>query len=100
MSWVFDIIWAIVGGAIIGALARLILPGKQNISVTATIIAGILGMLVGGFVAHGVGVGETRGIDWIRHLLQVGFGVVFVAAAAKLFPRRGSTTTTGRPVPR
>jgi uncharacterized membrane protein YeaQ/YmgE (transglycosylase-associated protein family) len=97
MSWFFDILWAIIGGAIIGGLARLILPGKQNISLTVTVIAGILGMLIGGFIAHGIGVGETRGIDWIRHLLQVGFGVVFVALAARLFPRRGTNTPTAPP---
>jgi uncharacterized membrane protein YeaQ/YmgE (transglycosylase-associated protein family) len=97
MSWFFDILWAIIGGAIIGGLARLILPGKQNISLTVTIIAGILGMLIGGFIAHGIGVGETRGIDWIRHLLQLGFGVVFVALAAKLFPRRGTNPPTAPP---
>lgn len=78
------IIWAIIGGAIIGVLARLILPGKQNISVWLTIGVGILAMLLGGLIATWLGVGETSGIDWWRHIIQVALGVLFVWLAARL----------------
>ena len=46
------IITLIIVGAIAGALARLIVPGKQNLSVLATIILGIVGSFVGGFLAN------------------------------------------------
>ncbi|GAB3867534.1 GlsB/YeaQ/YmgE family stress response membrane protein [Dactylosporangium cerinum] len=42
------ILWAIIGGAIIGVLARLILPGRQNISVVLTVAVGIVAALIGG----------------------------------------------------
>ena len=45
-----SIIGAIIVGAIIGALGRLILPGKQNISLVMTIVIGIVASLVGGLI--------------------------------------------------
>ena len=41
-----------IGGAIIGGLARFILPGKQNISVPTTILAGIVAAFLGSLVAR------------------------------------------------
>lgn len=77
------ILWAIIGGAIIGGLARLILPGRQNISVWLTIAVGIVAALVGGLVADWLGVGDTDGIDWIRHFIQIALAVLFVWLAAR-----------------
>ncbi|AND17630.1 GlsB/YeaQ/YmgE family stress response membrane protein [Rathayibacter tritici] len=44
------IISLIVVGLIAGALARLIVPGKQSISIAMTIVLGIIGSFVGGFL--------------------------------------------------
>jgi uncharacterized membrane protein YeaQ/YmgE (transglycosylase-associated protein family) len=44
------IISLIVVGLIAGALARLIIPGRQNISIVLTIVLGIVGSFVGGFL--------------------------------------------------
>lgn len=44
------IVGIIVIGLIAGALARLVVPGKQNISVLTTIVLGIIGSFVGGFL--------------------------------------------------
>lgn len=74
------IIGALLAGIIIGPLARLVLKGKQDISFGMTILVGAVGALVGGFIAQGLGVGETSGIDWIKHAIQVG-----VAAVAIIF---------------
>lgn len=46
------IISAIVVGLIAGALARLIVPGKQDISIPMTILLGIVGSFVGGFLGY------------------------------------------------
>ncbi|HKE64875.1 MAG TPA: GlsB/YeaQ/YmgE family stress response membrane protein [Micromonosporaceae bacterium] len=101
MSWFFDVLWAVIGGAIIGVLGRLLLPGKQNISMTATVIAGIAAALAGGFIAHGLGVGDTNGVDWIRHGIQIALAILFVWLAAKWFPKKGSkqSATQGSPPP-
>ena len=77
------ILWAIIGGAIIGALGRLLLPGRQNISIWLTIAVGIAAALIGGLIADWLGVGDTRGIDWIRHFIQIALAVLFVWLAAR-----------------
>ncbi len=46
------IISLVVIGLIAGALARLIIPGKQSLSITATIVIGIVGSFVGGFLGY------------------------------------------------
>jgi len=86
-----NIIWMIIGGAIIGALARLVMPGKQNIPWWATIGAGIVGMVVGDFLARLLHVETTKGIDWIRHILQVVVAVLAVGGVASLMGRKPST---------
>jgi uncharacterized membrane protein YeaQ/YmgE (transglycosylase-associated protein family) len=50
MAWLWSIIVLIVVGLIAGALARLIVPGRQQMSILATIILGIIGSFVGGFL--------------------------------------------------
>ena len=56
---VTGIIAAIVIGAIIGGLARLILPGKQNIPIWLTIVVGIVAALIGTFLARVLGSTDT-----------------------------------------
>ena len=47
----------IVAGLVIGALARLVKPGKQNLSVVATLLLGLVGSVIGGLVANLLGTG-------------------------------------------
>jgi uncharacterized membrane protein YeaQ/YmgE (transglycosylase-associated protein family) len=89
----FNIIWIVIGGAIIGVLARLLMPGRQNIPWWATILAGIVGMFIGDWLANIFGVKETAGFDWIRHGLQLIVGIVAVAGTASLFAKRGSKSS-------
>jgi uncharacterized membrane protein YeaQ/YmgE (transglycosylase-associated protein family) len=81
------ILWAIIGGAIIGVLGRLLLPGRQNISIWLTVAVGIAAALIGGLIADWLGVGETEGIDWIRHAIQIALAVLFVWLAARFVGR-------------
>jgi len=77
---------AIVVGLIIGALGRLVVPGKQNIKIWLTLLIGVVAALLGTFLAALIGVDETRGIDWIELALQVGLaaaGVALVAGTAR-----------------
>ncbi|MFD8061612.1 GlsB/YeaQ/YmgE family stress response membrane protein [Streptomyces cyaneofuscatus] len=75
MGW----LWAIIVGLVLGVIARAILPGKQDIPIWLTIIFGILGSILGNAVAGWIGVEDTKGIDWIRHLLQLAGAVAVVA---------------------
>jgi uncharacterized membrane protein YeaQ/YmgE (transglycosylase-associated protein family) len=58
---VTGIISAIIVGLIIGALGRLVLPGRQAIPIWLTILIGIVAALIGTFIANALGVGSTRG---------------------------------------
>ncbi|MBB5870287.1 putative membrane protein YeaQ/YmgE (transglycosylase-associated protein family) [Allocatelliglobosispora scoriae] len=85
------IIWGIIGGAIVGYLGRLLLPGAQNISAVVTIIVGILAATLGGILADALGVGDTNGIDWIRHIIQLALAVFFVWLATRFFGNKTAT---------
>ncbi len=47
---VIFIIWLLVIGLIVGAIARLLLPGRDPIGILGTIVLGIVGSFVGGFL--------------------------------------------------
>src|SRR4026207_913497 len=53
------IITAIIIGASIGALGRLVLPGRQSISILLTIVVGIVAALLGTVLANALGVNYT-----------------------------------------
>ncbi|MEU4272732.1 GlsB/YeaQ/YmgE family stress response membrane protein [Streptomyces sp. NPDC026092] len=81
MSW----LWAIIVGFVLGLIAKAIIPGKQQIPLWLTTIFGILGSILGNAVAGWIGVEDTKGIDWIRHLLQLVGAVVVVGLGDMLW---------------
>jgi uncharacterized membrane protein YeaQ/YmgE (transglycosylase-associated protein family) len=86
------IVWGLVAGIIIGPLARLVMPGKQNISLIMTIVIGAVGAIVGGFIADALDVGATEGIDWIKLAIQVGVAVVAVVLYGSMGGRKTTAT--------
>jgi uncharacterized membrane protein YeaQ/YmgE (transglycosylase-associated protein family) len=76
---VTGIFTAIIVGLIIGALGRLVVPGKQNIPIWLTLVIGVVAALLGTFVAGIFGLANTRGIDWIELILQIVLAAVGVA---------------------
>ncbi|MEV8437840.1 GlsB/YeaQ/YmgE family stress response membrane protein [Actinosynnema sp. NPDC051121] len=85
---VSGIIAALVVGLIIGALGRLVLPGKQNIPIWLTIVVGVIAAIVGTLIANALGVGDTRGIDWIELVIQIALAAVGVSIAASAYTRK------------
>jgi uncharacterized membrane protein YeaQ/YmgE (transglycosylase-associated protein family) len=85
---VFQVIWAIVAGLVIGSIAKLFVPGRQDVPLWLTILIGIAGALIGNFLAVVLGVRHTFGIDWIRHSLQVAAAVVLLGLVAPAWSRR------------
>jgi uncharacterized membrane protein YeaQ/YmgE (transglycosylase-associated protein family) len=67
------IISALIIGALVGGLGRLVAPGRQPIGFWMTVLVGIAAALLGTGVATLADVAETDGIDWIELALQVGF---------------------------
>jgi uncharacterized membrane protein YeaQ/YmgE (transglycosylase-associated protein family) len=89
------IISAIVVGAIVGALARLIMPGRQGIGVIMTIVLGILGSLIGSWVTYQVGYSNSNG-GWafVPFLVGVVVAIVLIALYVGITGRRGAGTPT------
>ncbi|MBB4913793.1 GlsB/YeaQ/YmgE family stress response membrane protein [Streptosporangium saharense] len=83
-----SIIAAIVIGAIIGALARLILPGRQNLSIGLTLIVGIVAALIGTAIAAALGLTHTRGINWWEHIIQLALAVLGVLLVVQMRARK------------
>lgn len=83
-----EIIGLIIAGAIIGALAKLVMPGRQAGGIIVTIILGILGVLVGYYLAAALGVEETNGIDWLRWIISIIVAGVFIAIYGAVTGRR------------
>lgn len=92
MEYVWMVIGALFAGIIIGPLARLVVPGKQDISIPMTILIGAVGALIGGFIAELLGVGETRGIDWIQWFIQIAVAAICVVAYVKFAGNKQSTS--------
>ncbi|MCB0907127.1 MAG: hypothetical protein KDB63_08425 [Nocardioidaceae bacterium] len=77
------ILWALIGGLIIGLLGKWVAPGdKDNIPLWLTIVCGIGGMLIGTWAYSLFFDAQTSGIDWWRHVWQVVVAAVLVVIAA------------------
>ena len=77
---VTGILTAIIIGAIIGALARLLLPGKQKIGILLTVGVGIVAALIGTAIVGSMR--NTNGIDWVEILVQIVLAIIGVAIVA------------------
>ena len=86
------IIGAIIVGLIIGALARLVMPGKQNISILMTIVLGAIGSLAGSWLYTAIsGKSGTNGIDWIALILGVIVAAVLITVYLSVMGRKNGT---------
>ncbi|MEU1691864.1 GlsB/YeaQ/YmgE family stress response membrane protein [Streptomyces hirsutus] len=82
------IISAIIIGIVIGVLGRLVVPGRQRIGVLWTILVGIVAALIGSAIASAFGVADTKGVDWVEWLIQIGLAAFGVAALDRAKARR------------
>jgi uncharacterized membrane protein YeaQ/YmgE (transglycosylase-associated protein family) len=82
MGTLWSIITWAVFGLVVGALARFLYPGRQPMSLLMTMVLGLVGSLVGGFISWLFGNdpqdGPFQGSGWIMSLLG-GLIVVWLA---------------------
>src|SRR5271170_6895988 len=84
-----SIILALIVGAIIGLVARLVMPGKQNISMVATVLIGALGGLIGSGVASQFGYHNANGgVAWIPFFIGVVAAIALIAVYESVMGRR------------
>lgn len=78
------IIGFIVAGLIIGALARLIKPGKQNLSIVMTLLLGLAGSVIGGVIANLLGTGDIFELNVLGFIVAVIAAVLLIGVAEGL----------------
>ena len=83
-----QILGLIVVGLIIGALARLLKPGRQRMSILATMLLGVVGAVIGGLIADWLDVGSITELNF--------WGFVFALLAAVLLVGIAEVVTAGR----
>ena len=92
-SLVWFLILVAILGLIIGAIARLLVPGPTPLGVLETMAAGIAGALIGGFVGRLLlGPRLTQGWIWVLSILGAALIVALVSRRGRFYgrrPRRG-----------
>ena len=72
-----SILWTIIIGLIVGALAKLVMPGKDPGGIIITILLGIVGAFVGTFIGRALGLyGPGQAAGWIMSVV----GAIIVLA--------------------
>lgn len=80
----------IIAGLVIGALARLILPGRQRIGLLLTLVLGVVGSVVGGVIANLIGTGDIFELNVFGFIVAVLASVGLLAAADRTGIGQGS----------
>lgn len=87
---VIDILWALIGGTVIGVLGKMVAPGnRDNIPLWLTVLCGVGGVLIGTWAYARFFGSTTPGFDWWRHGWQIVSAAILVMIAATLTSRRG-----------
>ena len=86
----FAIIGFLVFGLVVGALARLIKPGKQNLSLLMTLLLGVVGSLIGGVVATALGTGSFTELNILGAIIAIIAAFLLVGTAEAVTGRSRS----------
>ncbi len=81
-------IGSLVAGLVIGALARLIKPGRQNLGIVGTLLLGVVGSLIGGTIAYLLGTGTIWELDFLGFVLAVIAAVLLIGTAEGVMGKR------------
>jgi uncharacterized membrane protein YeaQ/YmgE (transglycosylase-associated protein family) len=78
----------LVAGLVIGALARLLKPGRQNLGILATLALGLVGSLIGGVIAQFFGTGSIWELNVLGFVLAVIAALMLIGVAESVAPKR------------
>jgi uncharacterized membrane protein YeaQ/YmgE (transglycosylase-associated protein family) len=91
MSWVLYLITLAIFGLIVGAFARLALPGRDPLSLFQTMLVGLGGAFIGGVITYLITGGRYYGAGWLVSLVCA-TGIMYVIRRS----RGGGLTDPGR----
>jgi uncharacterized membrane protein YeaQ/YmgE (transglycosylase-associated protein family) len=74
----------IVFGLVVGILARLLVPGRQHLSLPMTLVLGLVGSVVGGVIANALGTGDIFELNVLGSIVAIATAVVLVVAGDRL----------------
>ncbi|WP_087873672.1 GlsB/YeaQ/YmgE family stress response membrane protein [Arthrobacter globiformis] len=80
----------IVAGLVIGVLARFIKPGRQNLSLVATLLLGLAGSVIGGVIASLLGTGDIFELNVLGFIVAVIAAVLLIGVAEGISGRKGA----------
>lgn len=91
VGWLFSLIWHLIIGLMVGALARFLLPGRDAMGCLATAVLGIIGSVVGGFIGRLL-LGQRDGGGMLRpSFIMSVLGAVLVLWLWRKFGGKSST---------
>ena len=74
----------IVFGLVVGILARVVVPGRQHLSLWMTLLLGLIGSVVGGLVANALGTGDIFELNILGSIVAIAAAVVLIVAGDRL----------------
>ena len=74
----------VVFGLVVGVIARLVVPGRQHLSLGMTLVLGLVGSVVGGVVANAIGTGDVFELNVIGSLVAIAAAVLLIIAGDRL----------------
>jgi uncharacterized membrane protein YeaQ/YmgE (transglycosylase-associated protein family) len=81
----FHLLWVLIIGLVVGALAKLIMPGKDPGGIIVTMLLGVAGAFLGGWLGRAVGLyQEGQGAGFIMSLI----GAIILLAIYRLIVGR------------
>lgn len=83
-----QIIGLLIVGLIIGALARLVKPGRQTLGIAMTMLLGVVGALIGGWIASLIGSGSITELNFLGFIIAVVVAVLLIGLAEGTMGRR------------
>ena len=74
----------VVFGLVVGALARLLVPGRQHLSIAVTLLLGLVGSVVGGVVANALGTGDVFELNFLGSIVAIATAIVLIVVGERV----------------